>query len=136
MIVVSETYKFCEKVQLDSIVYNELGSPSELVKEVESSIEEESSDNGNNNNNNNNNSSKKKNTDNDTTKATKFTAEKNTRYKGAAGVLCPQDPLPFQVVNLRYDLTPIENISAVATEHGLIPPTSIPVLVEELRAEE
>ena len=28
--------------------------------------------------------------------------------------------LPFQVLNLRYDLTPIKNISVIATESGLI----------------
>ena len=103
--------------------------------------------------------------------------------KGPTGTTCSNDPLPFQIINLRYkeyfvrclftiyplirfyailirffallqhainirhlftylqyvsryDWTPIENISVVATEHGLIPPTSIPVLVEELRAEE
>lgn len=42
-------------------------------------------------------------------------------------------PLPFDVLNLRYDLTPIHNISVVATETGLIPPTSIPVLFREMQ---
>ena len=101
-------------------MYNELGSPSELVKQEEVSMDESKDDNID-----------------DVTKTTnKFIPEKNARYKGAVGALCSKDPLHFQVVNLRYDLTPIENISAVATEHGLIPPTSIPVLVEELRTEE
>jgi hypothetical protein len=40
--------------------------------------------------------------------------------------------LPFHVVNLRYDLTPIGNISVVATETGLTPPTSVPVLMREM----
>ena len=31
VIVVSESYKFCEKVQLDSIVYNELGCAGEIA---------------------------------------------------------------------------------------------------------
>ena len=31
VIVASEAYKFCEKVQLDSVVYNELGSAFEIV---------------------------------------------------------------------------------------------------------
>ncbi len=43
--------------------------------------------------------------------------------------------LPYEVVNLRYDLTPINNISVVATESGLIPPTSIPVLIRELQSD-
>jgi len=37
------------------------------------------------------------------------------------------------IISLRYDLTPISNISVVATETGLIPPTSIPVLIRELK---
>ena len=43
--------------------------------------------------------------------------------------------LPFNVLNLRYDLTPISNISVVATETGLIPPTSIPVLIREIQSD-
>lgn len=43
--------------------------------------------------------------------------------------------LPYQIINLRYDVTPINNISAVVTETGLIPPTSIPVFLRQLRAE-
>lgn len=31
VIVASESYKFSEKVQLDSIVHNELGHPSEIA---------------------------------------------------------------------------------------------------------
>jgi translation initiation factor eIF-2B subunit delta len=36
---------------------------------------------------------------------------------------------------LRYDITPIIFINAVATEVGLIPPTSVPVVVREFRRE-
>jgi translation initiation factor 2B subunit (eIF-2B alpha/beta/delta family) len=43
--------------------------------------------------------------------------------------------LPFQVVNLRYDLTPLCNISVVATETGLIPPSSVPVLIREIQSD-
>jgi translation initiation factor 2B subunit (eIF-2B alpha/beta/delta family) len=32
VIFAAESYKFCEKVQLDSIVYNELGDYRELLK--------------------------------------------------------------------------------------------------------
>lgn len=47
--------------------------------------------------------------------------------------LLTSSQLPFNVVNLRYDLTPIGNISVVATETGLTPPTSIPVLMREMQ---
>lgn len=38
VIVASEAYKFCEKVQLDSVVYNELGSASEIVSHAQGEI--------------------------------------------------------------------------------------------------
>lgn len=45
-------------------------------------------------------------------------------------------PPPYQVLNIRYDLTSMRNVSAVITEVGLIPPTSIPVLIRELRLDQ
>jgi translation initiation factor 2B subunit (eIF-2B alpha/beta/delta family) len=50
----------------------------------------------------------------------------------SAGYVGGSAKLPFEVINLRYDLTPIGNISMVATEAGLIPPTSVPVLIREI----
>ena len=101
VIALSESYKFSERVQLDSIVHNELGSPREIAVSdgVGGAVPQ-------------------------TTPGYYGTA---TKADGAA--------LPFNVVNLRYDLTPISNISLVATETGLIPPTSVPVLLRELRLE-
>jgi translation initiation factor 2B subunit (eIF-2B alpha/beta/delta family) len=59
--------------------------------------------------------------------------ETASKYLGplASSPECPSNT-PYQVVNLRYDLTPIQNIAVVATDQGLIPPTSIPVLVHDL----
>ena len=104
VIAVCESYKFSEKVQLDSIVYNELGSAKEIA------IASKTSESGN-----------------------IVIPQLNPGYCGAAGKV--DNTLPFQVLNLRYDCTPIGNISAVATETGLIPPTSIPVLIRELRTD-
>ena len=141
VIVVSESYKFCEKVQLDSIVYNELGAAGEVActkgalgvphgvlngeafpgsGAVDSAVtgpgggagEEDSHEPA---------------------------PRMHGGYRGAADKLTAdggfEGKLPFQVVNLRYDLTPIGNISVIATETGLIPPTSIPVLIRELRSD-
>lgn len=107
VLFVAETYKFSEKVQLDSIVYNELGNPAEVA-----------------------------------IMADEPTAQTDFKYRGAlerppgaeegGSTAGPAQPsLPFQVLNLRYDLTPINLISAVVTETGVIPPTSIPVLIRE-----
>jgi translation initiation factor eIF-2B subunit delta len=98
---VCESYKFSERVQLDSIVHNELGSTREIAV----------SDG-----------------------AGGCVAQLNSGYFGAASK-ADHATLPFNVVNLRYDCTPIGNISAIATEIGLIPATSVPVLLRELRAE-
>jgi len=101
VIAVCESYKFSERVQLDSIVSNELGSTREIAV----------SDG-----------------------AGGCVAQLNSGYYGAANK-ADNDTLPYNVINLRYDCTPIGNISAVATEIGLIPATSVPVLLRELRGE-
>lgn len=116
VIAVCESYKFSERVQLDSIVSNELGSPYEICVPVSEELRAELSS-GNENQ--------------KSAGAPSTAPQLNCEYLGGAD---PSDQLlPFQVLNPRYDLTPIENISAVATETGLIPPTSVPVLIRELR---
>eukprot|EP01121_Diplochlamys_sp_Union-15-3_P015333 TRINITY_DN504_c0_g1_i3.p1 TRINITY_DN504_c0_g1~~TRINITY_DN504_c0_g1_i3.p1 ORF type:complete len:487 (+),score=97.88 TRINITY_DN504_c0_g1_i3:36-1496(+) len=85
VIVVTQTYKFTERVQLDSICFNELDDPDKLV--------------------------------------TSFTLK---GYK----------ELPnLKIVNMIYDVTPIENVTLVITEVGMIPPTSVPVVLREYRAD-
>lgn len=156
VIVAAESYKFSEKVQLDSIVYNELGNSSEIAVMGSSSTGAGGAD--------------------ETTAGAAAGAggvlgpvpQRQPGYRGAALVQeaaagqsregsAEADPistptlwrsnanvnagdgagsqLPFNVVNLRYDLTPIGNISVVATETGLTPPTSIPVLMREIQSE-
>eukprot|EP01095_Lingulamoeba_sp_RSL-Kostka_P013086 TRINITY_DN5322_c0_g3_i1.p1 TRINITY_DN5322_c0_g3~~TRINITY_DN5322_c0_g3_i1.p1 ORF type:complete len:525 (+),score=147.30 TRINITY_DN5322_c0_g3_i1:70-1644(+) len=39
----------------------------------------------------------------------------------------------LKLLHLNYDLTPIEFITGVVTEFGLIPPTSVPVVLRELK---
>ena len=99
VIFAAESYKFSEKVQLDSIVFNELGNTNELLDKKVINDEVES--------------------------APKVSASAPTATASVAA--------PMQIYSLRYDLTPISNISVVATETGLIPPTSIPVLIRELK---
>ncbi|KFK36052.1 hypothetical protein AALP_AA4G071600 [Arabis alpina] len=41
----------------------------------------------------------------------------------------------LQYLNLMYDSTPSEYISMIVTDYGMIPPTSIPVIVREYRRE-
>lgn len=120
VIIAAESYKFCEKVQLDSIVYNELGSSSELVSTTNSTGEQG-----------------RDNTESSTVvdAASAPVPVMWTGYKGAAEA-SDESRFPFQVINLRYDITPIESVSVVATEAGMIPPTSVPVLIRELRLDQ
>jgi translation initiation factor 2B subunit (eIF-2B alpha/beta/delta family) len=160
VIVASESYKFSEKVQLDSIVFNELGNTREIavmsvpqdgsgstapvpVPQLQSNFMGMCVDS--------------------VDKSAPATPVASAAAAGPANTLSNEQAdaesgaglvsvpvsvadfngqpsktdsaLPFAVVNLRYDLTPIANISVVATESGLIPPTSIPVLIRELQAD-
>lgn len=133
VIVASESYKFSDKVQLDSIVFNELGHSSEII----AMRTEDQQENG------------------------VFGPQLEPGYRGSADKMVASDvrgetiidtsdmiaiptqrttikantKVPFDVVNLRYDLTPLANISAIATETGLIPPTSVPILIRENQSE-
>ncbi|ESO85972.1 hypothetical protein LOTGIDRAFT_129894, partial [Lottia gigantea] len=88
-LVCCETYKFCERVQTDSFVFNELGDPNDLVKI------------GN--------------------KPPCLTDWKE--YNS------------LTLLNLVYDVTPPELITAVITEFDIIPSTSVPVVLRVKHAE-
>lgn len=126
VIVACESYKFSDRMQLDSIVHNELGHPSEIATTGKNE--------GN---------------------VSAVAPQRQPGYRGAAEkpavgpssvtdqefVSIPtswcqdsevQQHLPFDVINLRYDLTPISHISVVVTETGMIPATSVPVLLREI----
>ncbi|WAR17058.1 EI2BD-like protein, partial [Mya arenaria] len=89
VLVCSETYKFCERVQTDSFVFNELGDPDDLVD-----------------------------------------IEKKTPY-----LWDWRDYSSLTLLNLVYDFTPPEFITMVITELGMIPCTSVPVVLRMKQAE-
>ncbi|XP_022286386.2 translation initiation factor eIF2B subunit delta-like [Crassostrea virginica] len=89
VLVCCETYKFCERGQTDSFVYNELGDPDDLV----------------------------------------YIGNK-TPYLNDW-----RDYNSLTLLNLVYDVTPPEFISLVITELGLIPCTSVPVVLRMKQAE-
>lgn len=91
VLVCCEAYKFHERVQLDSICFNELGDPNAISKvpgrrEINSLGDWTSSGN-------------------------------------------------LQLLNLMYDTTPSDYISMIITDYGMVPPTSVPVIVREYRRE-
>jgi translation initiation factor eIF-2B subunit delta len=89
VLVVCETYKFCERVQLDSITSNELLDPEALLQ----------------------------------------------RTPASSPLRGWRDNPNLKLLALRYDITPIDLIDVVVTEVGLVPPTSVPVIVREFRRE-
>ncbi|KAG0557442.1 hypothetical protein KC19_11G130500 [Ceratodon purpureus] len=90
VMICCETYKFHERVQLDSITSNELGDPDALVK---------------------------------------VAGWKESALVGWA----ENDQL--QLLNLTYDATPADYVSMIITELGMVPPTSVPVILREYRKE-
>ncbi|CAM6039341.1 unnamed protein product [Sphagnum compactum] len=91
VMICCETYKFHERVQLDSITSNELGDPDALVK----------------------------------------VPGRNdlSALEGWA------DNEHLQLLNLTYDATPADYVSMIITELGMVPPTSVPVILREYRKE-
>ncbi|XP_024527590.1 probable translation initiation factor eIF-2B subunit delta [Selaginella moellendorffii] len=91
VMICCETYKFHERVQLDSICSNELGDPDALVgvagrKEFRELVGWDGSEH-------------------------------------------------LRLLNLTYDATPADYVSMIITEHGMVPPTSVPVILREYRKE-
>ncbi|XP_033646621.1 translation initiation factor eIF-2B subunit delta-like [Asterias rubens] len=83
VLVCCETYKFSERVQTDSFVFNELGDPDDLVK-----------------------------------------IRKPTQY-----LKDWRNIQSLTILNLVYDVTPPDFISMVITEIGMLPCTSVPVVL-------
>ncbi|KAJ5069532.1 translation initiation factor eif-2b [Anaeramoeba ignava] len=46
-----------------------------------------------------------------------------------------RDDQNLQIFSLLYDVTPIDYVSIVVTEFGLLPPTSVPVIIREFKKE-
>ncbi|KAF9430053.1 hypothetical protein BGZ94_008487 [Podila epigama] len=111
VIVCCETYKFSDRVQLDSFVQNEIGNPDELVNDQ---------------NNNYGHSSVR--CHDSVSSSAKATITSST----GGGVLSGwRDSRDLKLLNLLYDLTPSEFVTVVITEVGLIPCTSVPVILRE-----
>ncbi|KDR23592.1 Translation initiation factor eIF-2B subunit delta [Zootermopsis nevadensis] len=85
VLVCCETHKFCERVQTDSFVYNELGNPDDLIPTDASS------------------------------------KECPLSQWRSVGSLTP--------LNLTYDVTPPDLVTAVVTELAILPCTSVPVIL-------
>lgn len=91
VVVCCETYKFCEKVQTDALVYNELGNPMDMLDNTNRNI-------------------------NQTSPLAHWTQENKETEN-------------INILNLVYDVTPPDLISCVVTDIGMLPCTSVPVVL-------
>ncbi|CAN6348533.1 unnamed protein product [Urochloa humidicola] len=86
-----EAYKFHERVQLDSICFNELGDPDAISRVP--------------------------------------------RGEGFSHLKNWAENENLHILNLKYDITPSDYVSMLITDYGMLPPTSVPVIVREYRRE-
>jgi len=87
VMILCESFKFHERVQLDSITHNELGDPHALASVG--------------------------------------------GHPGISALQGWQDSPRLGLLNLKYDAMPAEYVTMVVTEFGMIPPTSVPVILRE-----
>ncbi|XP_042302882.1 translation initiation factor eIF-2B subunit delta [Sceloporus undulatus] len=90
VLVCCETYKFCERVQTDSFVSNELDDPDDLI---------------------------------------------GTNH-GRSPLAGWQENKALRLLNLVYDVTPLELVDLVITDLGMIPCTSVPVVLRVKNVEQ
>jgi translation initiation factor eIF-2B subunit delta len=130
VIFAAESYKFTDRVQMDSIIYNELSDPLQLMKLAQPPPAPVSAS-----------SSQRENNQQPPPQHAIYLplerhGETHLSTTSSSASEAGQDqllPPRVQLLNVNYDLTPIHNVSAILTEVGLIPPTSVPVLLRELR---
>eukprot|EP01099_Mayorella_cantabrigiensis_P002743 TRINITY_DN2213_c0_g4_i1.p1 TRINITY_DN2213_c0_g4~~TRINITY_DN2213_c0_g4_i1.p1 ORF type:complete len:566 (+),score=160.56 TRINITY_DN2213_c0_g4_i1:114-1811(+) len=125
VLVACETFKFSERVQLDSITYNELGNPDSLLSKDGSDPDSSSGSN---------NSSGTTSTpaNNNTINTNNNNSNNNSENNSSSELLRDWRNIPtLKLLNLTYDLTPTSLVDLLITDLGLLPPTSVPVILRE-----
>ncbi|KAJ1546586.1 translation initiation factor eIF2B subunit delta [Saccharomyces cerevisiae] len=146
VLVCCESLKFSQRVQLDSVTFNELADPNDLVNiDYENPVERRG-----------NKGAllnqfikerkfeKKKLAMENKPKGNKIGGKKgsegeskdasNEEDSNSKNILDGWQELPsLNIVNILYDLTPPEYIKKVITEFGALPPSSVPVILREYK---
>lgn len=145
VLVCCESLKFSQRVQLDSVTFNELADPEDLttidardlvdrnnvrgtllnqfLKERQEEKKKVASENKTNNK--------------STNGASSAAANSNTLEEDKTGknILDGWQDIPsLNIVNILYDLTPPEYIKKIITEFGALPPSSVPVILREYKS--
>lgn len=148
VLVCCESLKFSQRVQLDSVTYNELADPNDLVEiSYNNPMERRGHDNGLLNQfikeresfqkqeiiNNNKGKNKQQQQQKEKQKQLDESKNKLTDNK-SNNILDDWKNLPsLNIVNILYDLTPPEYIKKIITEFGALPPSSVPVILREYK---
>jgi translation initiation factor eIF-2B subunit delta len=127
-LVCCETYKFAERVLLDSICFNELGDPDELIPPplrpatgVAGSAP----------------ATAPAPTAPPAAPAAGGGVTTASAGGGGTGSVADWRDIPrLKLLNLLYDATPMKYLTMVVTEVGVIPPTSVPAVIREASARE
>ncbi|KAF1989922.1 nagb/rpia/CoA transferase-like protein [Aulographum hederae CBS 113979] len=107
VLVLCESYKFTERVSLDSIVNNEVGPAEDLLASL--GIMKQPGD------------------------ATEGgAADEDQLETREARITKWKDTPNLQMLNIMHDLTPAEYITMVVTEFGCLPPSSVPAVLRNL----
>ncbi|AGO10221.1 AaceriAEL322Wp [[Ashbya] aceris (nom. inval.)] len=140
VIVACESLKFSQRVQLDSVTFNELADPNILVdintdnpvkrrsnkgfllqrfvKESQSLMKQKDEQDTKQNKNG----------------KAKLLTDDNKKQDTDRAILADWQDLPsLNIYNIMYDLTPPEYIKKVVTEFGALPPSSVPVILREYK---
>ncbi|CAB4251902.1 translation initiation factor eIF2B subunit delta [Maudiozyma barnettii] len=155
VLVCCESLKFSQRVQLDSVTYNELADPNDLVPiDYESPMERRSNkgillkqfvkerhennvriakENAPKGNKQQQQQQNNKNTKDERNKSDEANG-KELNSEQSENVLDDWQKLSsLNIVNILYDLTPPEYIKKVITEFGALPPSSVPVILREYK---
>mmetsp|Transcript_25708 Transcript_25708/g.53706 ORF Transcript_25708/g.53706 Transcript_25708/m.53706 type:complete len:520 (-) Transcript_25708:146-1705(-) len=112
VLVGCETYKICNRVQLESITGNELGDAEEVACTDCARVGPSNRWNGTVEN------------------------EDSSGEKSEGEVLADWKDQPnLKLLNLMYDLTPSDFVTGIVTEVGILPPSSVAVLLREMSPE-
>ena len=112
VLVGCETYKICNRVQLESITGNELGDPDEVAYTDCARVGPIMSDDGG------------------------RSGGKETGKKKEKDVFANWKDQPnLKLLSLMYDLTPSDFVTGIVTEVGILPPSSVAVLLREMSPE-
>ena len=107
LLVACETYKICSRVQLESITSNELGDAEEVAC-----------------------------TDCARTASSNRWRETPVEEEKNDDILSDWKDQPnLKLLNLMYDLTPPDYVTGIVTEVGILPPSSVAVLLREMSPE-